>query len=122
MKSKVSLLNQSGKRLSTQMSLGINSDLDALQNETSDMMSDIRMRMKKLANETQKARGSDQKARKTQQAALARRMMDIVEAYQKVQVQNKQKYRQRMEREIRIGMPSSLRHSLERYLFAHSSS
>ncbi|KAI8923115.1 t-SNARE [Entophlyctis helioformis] len=98
----------------------INRDLDAVQTETSDMISDARQRLQRLSNETKTMRGPEVNARKAQQSTLAKKLMDVAQTYQNVQVSYKQKYRQRMEREIRIARPDASREDVERALDSHS--
>ena len=92
----------------------INRNLDALQKETNGMLSDARQRLQHLSNETKRVNGAEAKQRKAQQATVAKKLMKVAQYYQKVQESYKRKYRERMEREIRIARPDASREQIER--------
>ncbi|KAL2916623.1 hypothetical protein HK105_203735 [Polyrhizophydium stewartii] len=100
----------------------INRDLDNVQNETSDLIADARRRLQRISNETKRLGGNDARTRQAQQSVLAQKLMDAAQTYQNIQVAYKQKYRQRMEREIRVANPSATREEVERALDSNNGS
>ncbi|KAI8817545.1 t-SNARE [Fimicolochytrium jonesii] len=90
--------------------------VDDLQAQTSDLINDLRTHVKQLAAATKTASAADRPVRDQQQKALASKLMDVAQQYQEVQLRSKQKYRQRMEREIRIARPDATPSEVERAL------
>ncbi|KAJ3019347.1 Plasma membrane t-SNARE, secretory vesicle fusion [Thoreauomyces humboldtii] len=90
--------------------------VDQLQDETSDLIQHLRATVKRLAAETKRAPKSDAGIRKQQQQGLAKRLVEVAQLYQKQQTQSKQKYRQRMEREIKIARPDARPEEIEQAL------
>ncbi|KAI9009621.1 t-SNARE, partial [Gaertneriomyces semiglobifer] len=56
---------------------------------------------------------ADRNIRQQQQSGLAQRLMDVAREYQDVQQRSKQRYRQNMERQIRIARPDATREEVE---------
>ncbi|KAH6579371.1 hypothetical protein BASA61_010297 [Batrachochytrium salamandrivorans] len=99
----------------------INRELDAAQTEASDLIADARQRLQRISNETKNLRGGgDSRSRQAQQSVLAQKLMDAAQRYQNIQVTYKQKYRQRMEREIRIARPDASPQQVEQALDSRS--
>ncbi|KAJ3015218.1 Plasma membrane t-SNARE, secretory vesicle fusion [Thoreauomyces humboldtii] len=96
--------------------------VDELQDETSDLIQSLRNTVKRLAAETKTASPSDAGIRQQQQAGLAKRLMEVAQAYQTAQTASKQKYRARMEREIRIARPDARPDEIERALDSNTGS
>ncbi|XJO72660.1 hypothetical protein BDV3_003752 [Batrachochytrium dendrobatidis] len=95
----------------------INRELDSTQTETSNLIADARRRLQRISNETKSMKGGgDSRSRQNQQSVLAQKLMDAAQRYQNIQVTYKQKYRQRMEREIRIARPDATRDQIEQAL------
>ncbi|KAI8919358.1 t-SNARE [Powellomyces hirtus] len=97
-------------------------DVDRKQDETSDLIQNLRASVKKLNAETKNASKADAAIRQQQQAGLARNLMEVAQQYQEVQMKSKQKYRQRMEREIRIARPDATTDEIERALDSNTGS
>lgn len=77
--------------------------VDALQDETNRLLQQARGNVKSMAAATKRMRGSDANIRRAQQSQLAKKLMNAVQEYQGVQESFKKKWKQRMEREYRIG-------------------
>lgn len=70
---------------------------------TSDLMNSARTALSRLAAETKRLQGREQGARKAQQGKAARRLMDVARKYETVQTRFKDKYKERIARELKIG-------------------
>lgn len=81
--------------------------LTQLTSQTSQLTNSIRNRITSLndTNKRSRAGDSDFKVRKTQIGALQNGFRKALEEYNAVEKRSRDKYRQRMERQIRIGMP-----------------
>ncbi|TPX57188.1 hypothetical protein SpCBS45565_g08262 [Spizellomyces sp. 'palustris'] len=96
--------------------------VDDVQDETSDLIQSLRATVKKMAAGTKNASQADAGIRQQQQAGLAKRLMEVAQEYQDIQMKSKQKYRQRMEREIRIARPDATPGEIERALDSNTGS
>jgi syntaxin 1B/2/3 len=82
----------------------ITAQLDALNEDTSARLQKLRQRLKQLSAETNKLPPSgESQSRRGQQSTMAKKVMDLADEYQKIQSGFKQRYKQRIEREIKIG-------------------
>jgi syntaxin 1B/2/3 len=92
--------------------------LDNLLLSTRTIANDIKTRIKSI--EAMNARlppnTSDLNVRKAQAAALRKKFMETIQNYQQVEYQNRQKYRQRMERQYRIVKPNATQDEIEQVL------
>jgi syntaxin 1B/2/3 len=89
--------------------------LDQLTDETSAMLQSVRKTLKQMSAETSKLPpGAEQHSRKGQQGSLAKKLMSVAEEYQQLQTSFKQRYKQRMEREIRIAQPNATEADIQR--------
>ncbi len=82
----------------------ITRQLDAVQDETNDLMDQIRVQLKKIATETKRLGGTEAQSRKAQQSSIAQRLQTTAQRYAQVQKNAKNQYKKRMERELRIGI------------------
>ncbi|KAI9092348.1 t-SNARE [Phlyctochytrium arcticum] len=96
--------------------------VDAMQDESSDLIQQLRTQIKRITSQTQSAPQSDVPIRQQQQQGLAKRLMEVAQDYQKVQSKSKDRYRQRMEREIRIARPDATPQEVEQALDSQSGS
>ncbi|KAI8921197.1 t-SNARE [Powellomyces hirtus] len=96
--------------------------VDALQDETGDLIQTLRATVKGMAGATKTAPPTDAPIRQKQQAALAESLMSVARQYQEAQLKSKQKYRQRMEREIRIARPDASSDEIAQALDSNSGS
>ncbi|KAJ3144522.1 Plasma membrane t-SNARE, secretory vesicle fusion [Geranomyces variabilis] len=90
--------------------------VDALQDETSDLIQSLRASVKALAAGTKTAPKSDVPIRQKQSSTLAEQLVRAAQTYQSTQLKSKQKYRQRMEREIRVARPDATSDEISRAL------
>ncbi|KAJ3128562.1 Plasma membrane t-SNARE, secretory vesicle fusion [Nowakowskiella sp. JEL0407] len=98
-------------------------ELDRLQDECSRLLGRSRDSIKKLTGETKKMPNQNDgevRIRKSKQSTTAQRLMKITQEFQDIQMDSKKKYRQRMEREIRIARPDATREEIERALDSNS--
>jgi syntaxin 1B/2/3 len=73
--------------------------------ETSKLTNSIRMSIKDLETRAKTARGGDQKTMVTQTEALKKKFRDSISRFQQVEKAYRDRTRQRMERQFRIGSP-----------------
>jgi syntaxin 1B/2/3 len=78
------------------------SELDALVNDTSALSGDLKRRIKALER---KGAGPDRdgQIRRQQTALVKQKFMEAIQGYQTVEQQYRQRYKQRMERQFKIG-------------------
>ncbi|KAJ3406512.1 Plasma membrane t-SNARE, secretory vesicle fusion [Chytridiales sp. JEL 0842] len=89
--------------------------LDALNDKTSNMMQQVRETMKTMSAETANMPpGAEQHSRRGQQSSVAKKLMAVAEDYQNCQMGFKQRYKARMEREIRIAQPNATEAEIKR--------
>ncbi|KAJ3334365.1 Plasma membrane t-SNARE, secretory vesicle fusion [Blyttiomyces sp. JEL0837] len=101
----------------------LTSQLDQLNDDTSRILQSVRMKLKKLSGATAKMPpGAESHARKGQQGNVAKKLLAVAEEYQKLQGSFKQKFKARMEREIRIARPDATPEEIERALDNNSGS
>ena len=81
----------------------ITRQLDQVQDETNELMNNVRVTLKKLSDETKRLGGSEAQSRKAQQSSVAMKLQNSAQRYAQVQKYAKEQYKKRMEREIRIG-------------------
>ncbi|KAJ3188312.1 Plasma membrane t-SNARE, secretory vesicle fusion [Gaertneriomyces sp. JEL0708] len=91
----------------------ITRQLDEQQDATNDLIQSLRSSLKIMAKSTKTAPTADRNIRQQQQSGLAQRLMDVAREYQDVQQRSKQRYRQNMERQIRIARPDATREEVE---------
>jgi len=82
-----------------------NRQLDSLVEETRALSSEIKARIKDLVDKSSGTR--DANARFQQINSIKQRFMEAIQMYQKVESQNRTKYKQRMERQFRIVKPDA---------------
>ncbi|KAJ1555296.1 Plasma membrane t-SNARE, secretory vesicle fusion [Nowakowskiella sp. JEL0078] len=87
----------------------LQNDVDRTQDDCSRLLNRSRDTLTKLSAETKRLPPNDgeTKIRKTKLARAAEKMMNIANGFQRVQENSKAKYRQRMERELRIAKPEA---------------
>ncbi|KAJ1564902.1 Plasma membrane t-SNARE, secretory vesicle fusion, partial [Nowakowskiella sp. JEL0078] len=87
----------------------LQNDLDRTQDDCSRLLKRSRDTLTKLSAETKRLPPNDgeTKIRKTKLARAAEKMMNVANGFQRVQENSKAKYRQRMERELRIAKPDA---------------
>ncbi|CDS12869.1 hypothetical protein LRAMOSA05053 [Lichtheimia ramosa] len=95
----------------------ISRDLAALKRETQKRNLDIKNRLKELqmAN-ARTGNASDAQIRQSQTAALRKRFLETIQRYQDVERLYDQKYRQRVERQIRIVKPNATQEEVDRFI------
>ncbi|KAI8341183.1 t-SNARE [Chlamydoabsidia padenii] len=100
------------------------SQLAALKNETQQRNNDIKNRLKSLEGTNGKYRSndSDGKIRKTQTDALRKRFLGTIQEYQDMERMYDQRYRQRIERQIRIVKPEATSEEVEDIIDSDQSS
>ncbi|KAI8913404.1 t-SNARE [Gorgonomyces haynaldii] len=89
-------------------------ELDDLQDETNGYMDRVRSMLAQLAQETKRMRGVEVQSRQSQQNSAARRLLDCGRKYGKVQEKYKDKYKQKMVRELRIARPDASPQEIDR--------
>jgi syntaxin 1B/2/3 len=77
-----------------------NQQLDSLVEETSSLSNQLKMRVKDLER---KSGGRDANAKRQQTGAIKQRFLEAIQNYQNVERQYRTKYKQRMERQFKIG-------------------
>ena len=83
--------------------------LEELLHETNAYCNDLRTRLKRLANDNRQAEqalmsnDANNRIRKNMHSSLTKKFMDLVEEYQALQTTYKDKYRDRVHRQARIG-------------------
>ncbi|KAJ3113598.1 hypothetical protein HDU96_003175 [Phlyctochytrium bullatum] len=88
----------------------INGELDSLNSDTGDKLQALRSRLKALSNATkQMPQSAETHSRRGQQSTMAQKLMDVARSFQQAQADFKAKTKQKMEREIRIGMLNVVR-------------
>nr|CAG8553425.1 14970_t:CDS:2 [Entrophospora candida] len=101
--------------------LGIISDderikrqLESITSETRGILTQIKDRIKKLeVSNLKQARSGDIEVRKAQTSNLRQKFMETLQNYQNVEYQNRQKYRQRMERQYKIVKPQATQEEID---------
>lgn len=81
------------------------SELEQLVAETSELSTQLKRRIQAL--ERQGGSGRDGQIRKQQTAFVKSKFVDAIQKYQQVEQQHRQKYRQRIERQVRIVKPDA---------------
>ncbi|KAJ1539099.1 Plasma membrane t-SNARE, secretory vesicle fusion, partial [Cladochytrium tenue] len=82
----------------------LNRQLDRANDQTSGLLSSVRKRLKALSAETGSMKATTEKqTRQMQQSTVARRLLEIADEYQSCQSTFKQRYKQRVAREIKNG-------------------
>ncbi|KAI6036219.1 hypothetical protein PISMIDRAFT_172255 [Pisolithus microcarpus 441] len=81
------------------------SELEQLVAETSELSTQLKRRIQTL--EKQGGSGRDGQIRKQQTAFVKSKFVDAIQKYQQVEQQHRQKYRQRIERQVRIVKPDA---------------
>ena len=80
--------------------------IDSMMADTSKLTNSIRTSVKGLEARAKAARGGDQKTMVTQTEALKKKFRDSITRFQQVEKAYRDKTRQRMERQMRIGLCS----------------
>jgi syntaxin 1B/2/3 len=97
--------------------------LDEAQDRTNKALGELKSRLKGVTAYLRRLpTAADANLARSRQAALARKVQDTAEHYQSIQVRYKQKYRDKLEREIRIARPDASRAELEAALDATTGS
>ena len=78
--------------------------IDAMMADTNKLTNSIRTSIKALEARAKAARGGDQKTMVTQTEALKKKFRDSITRFQQVEKTYRDRTRQRMERQMRIGM------------------
>ncbi|ORX61703.1 t-SNARE [Hesseltinella vesiculosa] len=101
-----------------------NRRLDRLVQETAKLNNDTKNRIKaiELANARLPPSTGDLPMRKTQHAALKKKFIECIQRYQDIERTYQQKYRQRVERQIRIVQPDATPDEIDRVLDSEESS
>ncbi|KAI9342237.1 t-SNARE [Zopfochytrium polystomum] len=95
----------------------LNRQLDRLNDETSGLLQSCRKRLKQLSVATANMKPSNEKhTRKLQQSSVAKRLLEVADEFQKIQASFKQRYKQRMAREIKNARPDATPAEIERAL------
>jgi len=87
--------------------------LDSIVSDTRKLLVQVKDRIKKIEVSNLKVNSGDLAVRKPQTANLRQKFMDILQEYQNVEYQNRQKYRDRMERQYRIVKPNAVQEEIE---------
>ncbi|EXX64515.1 t-SNARE [Rhizophagus irregularis] len=90
--------------------------LDSIVSETRQLLVQVKDRIKKIEVSNLKVNPGDLTVRKPQTANLRQKFMDTLQEYQKVEFQNRQKYRDRMERQYKIVKPSASQEEIDEAL------
>ncbi|RIA94709.1 t-SNARE [Glomus cerebriforme] len=90
--------------------------LDSIVAETRNLLVQVKDRIKKIEVSNLKVNPADLAVRKPQTANLRQKFMDTLQDYQKVEYQNRQKYRDRMERQYRIVKPNAAQEEIDNAL------
>ncbi|KAI8065654.1 t-SNARE [Gongronella butleri] len=101
-----------------------NRRLDKLVKETTKLNNETKKRIKalELANARMPPSTGDLPMRKTQHAALKKKFIECIQRYQDIERTYQQKYRQRVERQIRIVQPDATPDEIDRVLDSDESS
>ncbi|KAJ1568252.1 F-actin-capping protein [Cladochytrium tenue] len=95
----------------------LNRQLDRANDQTSGLLSSVRKRLKALSAETGSMKATTEKqTRQMQQSTVARRLLEIADEYQSCQSTFKQRYKQRVAREIKNARPDATPAEIERAL------
>jgi syntaxin 1B/2/3 len=78
--------------------------IDSMMADTNRLTSSIRSSIKELEGRAKAARGGDQKTMVTQTEALKKKFRDSITRFQSIEKAYRDRTRQRMERQMRIGM------------------
>lgn len=92
----------------------ITKQLDQVQDETNDLMNNVRVTLKKLSDETKRLGGSEAQSRRAQQSSVAMKLQNSAQRYAQAQKYAKEQYKKRMEREIRIARPDASQSDIDR--------
>ncbi|CAI2162364.1 12238_t:CDS:2 [Funneliformis geosporum] len=87
--------------------------LDSIITETRQLLVQVKDRIKKIEVSNFKASPADQTVRKQQTGNLRQKFMDTLQDYQKVEFQNRQKFRERMERQYKIVKPNATQEEID---------
>ncbi|KAI8342597.1 t-SNARE [Chlamydoabsidia padenii] len=92
--------------------------LETLVNETAQLNNETKDRIKgiELSNAQMPVNSGDLPMRKTQHAALKKKFIESIQRYQDIERTYQQKYRQRVERQIRIVQPNATSTDIDRVL------
>ncbi|KAI8808628.1 t-SNARE [Cladochytrium replicatum] len=93
--------------------------IDEIQEESNRLLDRSKTTLKRLVASTKEIAQTDKneaRLRQNKQSNAAKKLLDVADEYQKLQQWSKQKYRQRMEREIRIAKPDATPEEIERAL------
>ncbi|RKP05944.1 t-SNARE, partial [Thamnocephalis sphaerospora] len=110
--------------ISDDQSTQITQQMDRVVDETRRCILDVKGRIKaiEIANQKVPASSGDLQMRKTQCGQLKKKFMDVVQRYQQVEQQFRQKYRERMERQFRIVRPNATQEEVDAALDANDGS
>ena len=81
-----------------------NRQIDAMMAETTKLTTSIRASIKDLESRAKAARGNDQKTMVTQTEAIKKKFRDAISRFQQIEKTYRDRTRQRMERQLRIGI------------------
>ncbi|KAI8882277.1 t-SNARE, partial [Backusella circina FSU 941] len=92
--------------------------LEKIVNQTTKLNNECKNKIKaiELSNARMPANSGDLPMRKTQHAALKKKFIETIQRYQDIERTYQQKYRQRVERQIRIVQPNATPDEIERVL------
>ncbi|KAI8084609.1 t-SNARE [Halteromyces radiatus] len=91
----------------------MSSNLDRLKNETQKRNLDVKNRLKAIESSNGQFNKSDGQIRRSQSAAIKKRFLDTIQRYQDIERSYQQKYRQRVERQIRIVKPEATEQEID---------
>lgn len=87
--------------------------LDSIIVETRQLLVKVKDRIKKIEVSNLKASPADLTVRKQQTGNLRQKFMDTLQEYQQVEFQNRQKFRERMERQYKIVKPNATQDEID---------
>lgn len=94
--------------------------LDAYQNSTAELISELRLRMKQLQHAAETGPSQEVSVKRAQHSGLAKKLMDAASAYQEVQSRYKEQYKNRIRREYRVAKPGATEQEIEEAIQANT--
>ncbi|KAI8334953.1 t-SNARE, partial [Chlamydoabsidia padenii] len=102
--------------LNEQQWMQMSADLERYKTETQRQNLDVKNRLKAIESSNHRFNKSDAQIRRTQSANIKKRFLDTIQRYQDIERSYQQKYRQRVERQIRIVKPDATEQEIDQII------
>lgn len=113
----IAILGEGGN---TAVAVKSQASLDAYQNSTGELISELRLRIKQLQAAADVGTPQEVSVKRAQHSGLTKKLMDVAKGYQEVQIRFKEQYKDRIKREYRVTKPKATEEEIEEAILANT--